>query len=71
MANSYKNRELMTLARNADNTITCCLVWYRHAPIEFVVFSPRPNGRVMMTTFMSYITAMAKFEELTKEDVIM
>lgn len=68
MSNTYKNRELMTLACNADNTISCCLVWYRNAPIEYVVFSPRPNGRVMITTFLSYITAIAKFEELTKED---
>lgn len=68
MANSYKNRELMTLASNDDNTVSCCLVWYRTAPIEYVVFSPRPNGRVVMTTFLSYMHAIAKFEELTKED---
>jgi hypothetical protein len=64
MSNVYKTRELMTIARNADSSITCCLVWYRNSPIEYAVFSPRENGGITMSTHPTQLSAMVKFEQL-------
>ena len=67
MSNVYSNRVLFTIARNTDNTISVCGAWYSNTPIEWVVFSPLPNGRIDLKRFDHRIDAMKLFEELTKE----
>lgn len=65
MSNVYKTRELMTIARNADNSITCCLVWYRHSAAEYIVFSPATADNPGIERFATQHKAMERFEELT------